>query len=488
MAEQSWKVSYRDFAGKSDGENPSQFVASIDALEGYSASLINDAVNADWKVPPKNVAPEEWLRLVKVKIGAQCDFFAFTFDDSSGTVAYAGHRPSKVRIVLYWFSVPPGRAQLPQNAIRECATDFLFRGDLEPLKRTRVQVKIEPWLKGTESEGGEDNLLGGNASTEQLKIAPMEAIAYGAAFKAGWQPTSTAQTDRVTIEIRQDFSVFFSIRVRLVTGEKETEVIKKRIPYEQLYPNLVRLFMQLREDASFTAFGFLESHEARMIGWHDGMALVSEGTTSRVMVPATGKKLWETAPSLKPVEYEILADQIIRRGQNDSLIDWMTGEATPSKTEEKSSKVNENNPKRLTTEPLVGGPELGDGVLVTVTKENRITLQNCASGDLLKTITWPTWILAFKIVPVEKPLLAILDLRNRVTFLSLSDLSVLKEHSFATKLLPKLWYSPKVPTNWQPPREKDEDDFESLVDGQESMSAVLCHDDEGFVYMLSPPD
>ena len=67
LAEQSWKVSYRDFFGKSDGEKPAQFVDSIDAFEGYTATLIHDAPKADWKVPPKSVKPGEWLRLVNMQ-------------------------------------------------------------------------------------------------------------------------------------------------------------------------------------------------------------------------------------------------------------------------------------------------------------------------------------------------------------------------------------------------------------------------------------
>ena len=484
LAEQSWKVSYRDFFGKSDGEKPAQFVDSIDAFEGYTATLIHDAPKADWKVPPGNVAPGEWLRLVKVKLGAQCDFFAFTFDDRIGTVAYAGHRPSRDRIVQYWYAVPPGRAQLPQNAIRECATDFLFRGDIEPRSRTPLQVKVEPWLKETESEGEETDLLGGNASSELLEIAPMEALVYGAAFKAGWQPTSALQKDQITIQIRQEFSVFFSVRVRLIAGDKETELIKTRIPFEQLYPNLVRVFMQLHEDAPFKTFAFPGSHQARMIGWHKGMALIADGTKARVVEPATGKMLWEEE-SVKPPRYVVRYGKIERHGRTSSLLDWQTGKATPLKAEEKSSKPEGAVLKNRAKEPLVGRPELGAFVIVTVTKENRITIQNCASGKMITEAKWPTWIRAFKIVPGQKPFLAILDLRNRISFLNLGDLTVLRQHQFVTNLLPKLWFSKEVPLHWQPPREKGEDDFESLVDGQESMPAVLCHDDEGFVYLLS---
>jgi hypothetical protein len=197
--------------------------------------------------------------------------------------------------------------------------------------------------------------------------------------------------------------------------------------------------------------------------------------------------LWEEE-SVKPARYEVRYGEIERHGRTSLRVDWKTGETTPLKAEGKSSKPEAAALKSRAKAPLVGKPVIGAFALVTVTKENRITIQNCASGELIKETTWPTWIRAFKIVPGQKPFLAILDLRNRISFLSLSDLSVLNAHQFVTHLLPKLWFSKKAPLHWQSPRKKDEDDFESLVDGQASMSAVMCQDDEGFVYLLSVLD
>lgn len=338
-AETVCKVSYRNFSETADGENPSQFVASIDAMDGTSAELIDDThPSIDWKTPPRGATPENWIRLAKVKIGSRCDFLAFTFSDGNGTVSYAGHRPSICRIVQYWFSVPPGPDQLPQNAIRECATDLIFRKARETAReRAKLKIVVKPWQTTDEDGGealeggGEEGLLGGAATVAAAVHLPsMEALAYGAAFEAGWQPTSAAAENIVTLELREVLSVHFSVRLRLTSGPEKTALSRERIPRERLYPNLVRIFRQLMPERAPKSFAYLGSHHARMLGWAQEMALVEDADSVKAFRPASGEIAWqiEKAPKQQPL-LRMDPANIFRYDGGLSRIDWETGESTP---------------------------------------------------------------------------------------------------------------------------------------------------------------
>ena len=76
-AEQVVKVTYQNFGNIGDGEKAQQFVDSIDATSDYAATLLADAhQKAGWRRVPGKVAINEWISLVKVKIGAifHCKF------------------------------------------------------------------------------------------------------------------------------------------------------------------------------------------------------------------------------------------------------------------------------------------------------------------------------------------------------------------------------------------------------------------------------
>jgi|GEM_PF-2553765 len=341
-AEQSMKVTYQSFGVIGDGEKAQQFVDSIDATSEYSAKLLEDAhPKAGWRKMPKQFSAEAWISLVKVKIGAQRDFLAFTFADRQGTVAYAGHRPSRLRSVLYWYGVPPGPDQLPQNAIRECATDFLFKKEREVSEsRKKVQVVVSPWSasddEGDANDGGVEGALdAGGASDSVLDLTPLEALAFGASYEAGWQPTAARAKSKLTIELREDFSVFFSARLRLVDGEGERTLTRCRIPSEKLYPCLVRLCGQIKEQKSFTSFAFLGSHTRRLLAWHDGMALLKDGNSALALQPLTGKTLWKIKGAPRAATKLTVREggkTILRYDKALSQIDWKTGETKPLAT------------------------------------------------------------------------------------------------------------------------------------------------------------
>lgn len=338
-AEQVVKVTYQNFGNIGDGEKAQQFVDSIDATSDYAATLLADAhQKAGWRRVPGKVAINEWISLVKVKIGAQRDFLAFTFSDRQGTVSYAGHRPSRLTTVLYWYAVPPGPDQLPQNAIRECATDFLFKRERELSKtRQKVQVVVRPWSDSEDEadardDDSEDVLAAGSSADGDRDLTPLEALVFCAAYEAGWQPTAATAKTKLTIELREDFSVFFSARLRLVDGKVERTLTRRRIPSEKLYPCLVRLYAQIKDRTSFTSFAFLGSHTRRLVGLHDGLALLIDGNSALVIQPSTGRTLWRIEGAPRSPTKLILRDAgktILRYDRALSQIDWKTGESKP---------------------------------------------------------------------------------------------------------------------------------------------------------------
>ena len=336
-AAKGYRVSYHDLSEAADGEKPSEFVASIDAMEGLSAELLSATATGDWKLPPKHVPPPDWISLVKVKIGPQCDFLAFTFADREGTVTYAAHRPSRIKRVLYWFNVPPGPGQIPMNAIRECATDFLFeRPRVNARPRTKLRVRVGPWPKQDEAdaeepEGDAGLLEGAGPASGSVDLTAMEALAFAAAYEAGWQPTAASGDNAVTVQLREDFSVYFALRARLALDGRETVVSRERVPREKLYPNLVRVFQQLAPAAPFQSSAYLGSHEARLLGWRKGLCLVQDGNRVSAIRPGSGELLWqvEGTPRQQPLIHVGQRGEVCRYDQGLSRIDWATGETTP---------------------------------------------------------------------------------------------------------------------------------------------------------------
>ena len=340
-AETTYTVTYQDFELAADGEKPQQFTDTIDAMDGVSAKLLPDPpAGSTWRNLPRGLSLPEWISVVRVKVGAQCDFFAFNFSDRDGTVSYTAHRPSRVRQVLYWFNVPPGPDQLPMNAIRECATDFLFARERSlALKRRRLQVQVGPWSGGKDSEadaraGGGDGLLNGGAQAEvETDLTPLEALSFGAAYEAGWQPTAGPAENTLKLEIREEFSVYFSLRAKLLAGGKESSLLRRKIPREKLYPYLVRVLGQLAPGTPYATFAYLGSHHAQLLGWRDGLALAAESDSPKVLRPASGKVLWqiEAQPRQKPllrVDEDRAGGPLYRYDRGLARIDWETGEST----------------------------------------------------------------------------------------------------------------------------------------------------------------
>lgn len=282
-ATSSFTVAYYNMTEGTDGEKPATFVASIDATPGLAAELAK-ARGASWREPAGD--PASAISLVKIKTGQQCDFFAFRFADSAGTVAYAGRRPSRVRDVKYYYSVPPGPDQIPENAIRECATDFIFRHSNETARvRPLLQIAIEPW---DEAAGAAPDAEAGSAPVRP-EIA--EVMAFAAAYEAGWRPTTAKADTAVRLAQREEMGLFYATRARTEAGA--VLWTRRNIPKETIYANLVRLFYRLKNPALIREAAAFGSHAAEALAWTGGTVILADETGLKAVETASGRALWQ---------------------------------------------------------------------------------------------------------------------------------------------------------------------------------------------------
>ncbi len=459
----SFTVAYFNLAGEADGERPASFAASIDASPGYAARLAEKTGAASWRDIPPGFGPENWLSLVKVKFGQQCDFLAFRFAGRDGTLAYAGRRPSRVQVVKYYYSVPPGPDQIPENAIREAATDFVFRQSNETARvRPPLQIILEPWAEA-ETAGSEP----GGAS---VRNDVLEAMAFAAAYEAGWQPTTAKAASSIRLSAQVEMGLFIATRAVFDTGAPAW--LRRNIPREALYNHLARLFFRLRQPAVVFESAAFGSREAVARAWREGKLILSDGEATLSVQPSSGRAVPVSSneAALPPGgRLRVERDRIV------TAADPATGKTAWSYEAGDS---------------LLGFPVEREGRVVVAARNNVIAVLDAATGAVLATRTWPTWLLGFQAVPAKGGLLvACTDLRRRLTLLRAADLKTVSEIEFPWPLKGPVFYGEQVPAAWAL---SAADEAETLVSEFETTSGpsrpgILCQDRDGFLHAVSLP-
>ena len=286
-----YKIGYFDLAGEAGGEKPDLFAATLATVPaGHS-----------WHAVPAKVDPASWLSLVKVKANRQCDFFVFHFADRDGTVDFASRRPSRVPIdpPRYPLTVPPGPNQIPANAIREPAGDFLYRFKAEQAnERPRLRIVVVP---ASEMAGKRELAVGADESFE-VPSTMAEAMAFAAAYAAGWQPTAAEMPNDKTLRLSltEELRAYFSVKARLSDGA--SGFTREAIPKEELYDHLVRLLYRLRQPQAVAEAMPLGGSGAVLLAWSEGRAILREGGNIRAVAPASGRSPWrlEVGPREHP--------------------------------------------------------------------------------------------------------------------------------------------------------------------------------------------
>jgi hypothetical protein len=292
-AETALQVGFFTLWGGSAGADAASFVNSLDAWPGLSAKLASKSKDGDsWRAVPGHVEPSAWLSLVAVlaKDGRQCDFLVFAFSDRDGTVRYAGRRPSRIPMEppQYWFSVPPGPNQIPENAVRETATDYLFREAAAGASvRPALRLSAKPWEAPADGSAKPGNEM----ATRAMPLDTVEALCFAAAFEAGWRPTAGGAADTaLTLSMAEDANVFVSVKAE--AGAGAPGFTRFHIPRESLYNHLVALFRRYRDRDRILDGCAYGGPGTRFLGWADGRLLVAEGQGVRAVDPASGRVSW----------------------------------------------------------------------------------------------------------------------------------------------------------------------------------------------------
>lgn len=149
--------------------------------------------------------------------------------------------------------------------------------------------------------------------------------------------------------------------------------------------------------------------------------------------------------------------------------------------------LNAADGARLWQQPLgdvlLKAPVPLGGKLLVATKGNRLALLEPATGQLLREVTWPTWLV--DVLPVtrgDRTVIACTDIRRQLVFLDAASLD--RRHGLALPARPSgsLLYVPAFPLAWG-----IEDATAAAGPAADSLPALLVSDVEGFLYVLPAP-
>ncbi|MBS3764711.1 MAG: hypothetical protein KGZ25_15535, partial [Planctomycetes bacterium] len=236
----------------------SGFMASLDAREGISANLLKTS-SGPWHEVPDGIEKSKWVRLLCVGFGTRRDWLALQFDEKQGAVSLAAYRPAITEnpADLRRDRIPPGRTQISSNAVKELAAEFarkLGQSD-QGHKRPIVALNVETWKDHDTSSGGEDMMpgLGAARSVDKRDREGVLALALGAAWSAGWKPILSVAPTTFSLKLARGVRTF-NIRAVLKSQERTAQYTIREVPDTDLFPHLVRLFAQARQNKGIGNF------------------------------------------------------------------------------------------------------------------------------------------------------------------------------------------------------------------------------------------
>lgn len=274
----------------------SGFVASLDAREGISANLLKDSPGS-WHKMPDGVENCDWARLIRVGFGTRRDWLALQFDAKEGAVSLAAHRPAITEnpADLRRDRIPPGRTQISSNAVKELAAEFahvLEQVDESP-ERPIVSLKVETWAGHDASPDGEESMpgLGAARSVDKRDRAGVLALALGAAWRAGWAPTLSDAPTTFSLKLARGVRTF-NIRAVLKSQKRTAQYTVREVADTDLFPHLVRLFMQARQNKGIGNFLRMADSPVAPLMFSDGKLVTGAGGEIFAFDITAKKTLW----------------------------------------------------------------------------------------------------------------------------------------------------------------------------------------------------
>lgn len=428
-----------------------------------------------------------------------------------------------------------------------------------------------------------------------MRAESVEALAFAAAYEAGWRPTAGPADTVIRLSIREEMSLFYATRAKLGTGA--TAWSRRNIPKEAAYVHLARLFFRLREAKTIAETAAFGMDSAGLVAWTGGAAILADGLVLKAVEPGSGRTLWQVEASEKAAPqyawktgpegaqslfrydeqivgidptsgaqriwasrgvasaslFDVTADGDVARIEEGKLQVWKggipvwtydgpLGEAGPvwgsglvfaadpegavlaldpagkrvvwrtppgagrglrlavrgglllAASEKGIEALEMKTGKRLWIQPtgdvLLDDPDVRDGRVTIATKKNELIVLDAATGGVKASRAWPTWLLAARVVRSgADSVVAVLDLKRRLTVLKAEDLSPLRETEFPWALAPVILFGEHVPAVWSLAASGES---EELVSGMESVAAgeqpaLLVSDVRGFLYAVTLP-
>lgn len=287
-----------------------QFVESLAARPGVSARVEARQGGPDaWSSPPANRGDAIWLSFVTVAIGEHRDFLALAFDEKGTTVVGAVHRPSKAsqRGRRDWYG--PGLNQIPENAVKELASDVahLVAKRRETREDERIKIEAAPWTTiAKDTAVGLDSALKdkpGDASALEAGRAPVvdavRVLAFAALANCGYLPTTGDARATLRVEVGQAVD-HFATRVTLARGEQKSKYQRLRVSQQVVFENLVmagRRLLVWRGDVRDAAW--LGDGPAEPLYATASQVVARAGLTLYSLDPLTSEVKWAIEPALK---------------------------------------------------------------------------------------------------------------------------------------------------------------------------------------------
>jgi outer membrane protein assembly factor BamB len=312
-----------------------------DALKGFRMLAISSPgrVPADWRTPPVNAGSSPWVSVVTAGFGGtagpedQAEAYAFLFDTPGGPLKRLGHvsyRQTYDSNATSWNWIPPTDrlAAAVQAAFAHAAiTD-------RPLLGLRVEVGKQA-SGGSPTEGG---LMAAGEDFMQTSMGTtgrpvLEAMAWAAAFEAGWAPSlKTGPADASAV-----LEIYFghkacSLRLTLKTASGEKVSVKREVPENRYHAHLRRMFLGLRQGAFFSDFLSFRDQASQLVSVAPGRLLFLSGAGLKAFDTATCQLAWPETTAGKGQAFALRKDaagaaQVIRYRPSLAVVSASDGSA-----------------------------------------------------------------------------------------------------------------------------------------------------------------
>lgn len=312
--------------------------ADVSAAIGEDAAVAGKSATS-WRDPPRDIGQAGWASVVTAGFGDQAHAYAFVRGAGGGTFERVVHVPYRMTVIHNARQWIPPVGRLAWSIARPEAQ---ATADSRPAVRIDVvaaAVTASTDLLEADGPGGDDAL---HAAGATRGLAAVEAMAWAAAFEAGWRPTSAADAMPARLQVRFGAkSCSFELAVGPQTGPRR--LVKNGVTETAYHDVLVRMFRCLHPGGAARDFIRVGGAGSAAVAVLPGRLLaVSEGAlfgldteTFRIAWPKEGKPTsaaQRTGDAIAVRDDGQGGSRVFRHRPTLAAIDVATGAATPLAT------------------------------------------------------------------------------------------------------------------------------------------------------------